>query len=59
LFLLTLLWHDWIEAFGFDPDHHSGLLEWSIVVTFLAMAMVSGTLARLEWLRPLKLSPTR
>jgi len=24
------LWPQWIEAFGVDPDHGDGLLEWAV-----------------------------
>jgi hypothetical protein len=53
LFLLTLVWRDWIEAaFGFSPDHHNGSLEWIVVgVLFLATAALIA-LARSEWRRP-------
>lgn len=52
LALLTLIWPDWIElVFGFDPDHHSGSLEWAIVAVCCAVTIVSAVLARLEWRR--------
>jgi hypothetical protein len=48
LALLTAIWHDWLEVFGFDPDHHSGAAEWLIVgLSFLClMAFTVG--ARVE-----------
>jgi undecaprenyl pyrophosphate phosphatase UppP len=45
--VLTIFWHDWIEALtGWDPDHHNGHAEWLIVVVLLAIAAVMGLLAR-------------
>lgn len=51
--VLTIFWHDWIEALtGWDPDHHNGSVEWIIVVVLLAIAVGIGLLAR----RDLKLA---
>jgi hypothetical protein len=48
--ILTLVWRDWIEAvFRFDPDHHSGGVEWLIVLGLLAVAATTALLARIEW----------
>jgi hypothetical protein len=48
--LLTIFWHDWIEALtGWDPDHHNGSVEWIIVVVLLAIAVGIGLLARRDW----------
>ena len=50
--VVTLFWHDWIEAvFGVDPDKGSGSAEWLVVsiLLFLAVALAVG--ARLEWHR--------
>ncbi len=48
--VLTIFWHDWIEALtGWDPDHHNGSLEWLIVVALLAVAAVVGAVARRDW----------
>jgi hypothetical protein len=51
LFLLTLFWHDWLEAFGVDPDNHDGTVEWLIVAAMLALCLVFAVAARLEWRR--------
>ena len=52
LFLVTLLWHDWIEiVFRVDPDQHNGWLEWLIVAVALAGTAVFSILARAEWRR--------
>jgi hypothetical protein len=38
--VLTLFWHDWIEAvFGVDPDHGNGSLEWIVAFALLATAL--------------------
>jgi DMSO/TMAO reductase YedYZ heme-binding membrane subunit len=53
LFVLTLVWRDWIEAlFGVDPDHHSGSLEWTVASVLLVAALLLGVRARAEWRRP-------
>lgn len=50
--VLTLRWHDWIEALtGFDPDAHDGTVEWLIVVGLLSVSAASALLARREYLR--------
>jgi hypothetical protein len=42
--ILTIFWHDWIEILtGWDPDNHSGAVEW-IVVTALLVAAVAMVL---------------
>jgi Na+-driven multidrug efflux pump len=48
--ILTIFWHDWIEALtGSDPDHHNGSTEWIIVVVLLAVAAAMGIVARRHW----------
>jgi hypothetical protein len=48
--ILTIFWHDWIEALtGWDPDHHNGSVEWLVVVGLLAVAAVMGLAARRHW----------
>ena len=50
LFVITLVWHDWIEIiFNVDPDQGSGLLEWLVVGALLVVTIVLFVLARYEW----------
>lgn len=52
LFLLTLMWRDWIEViFGVEPDAGSGMLEWTIVGVLLAITIALFSLAGNEWRR--------
>ena len=52
LFVITLLWKDWIEIlFHVDPDRGSGTLEWLVVGGFLAVTVVLALVARSEWRR--------
>ena len=45
--VLTIFWHDWIEALtGWDPDHRNGSFEWLIVAVLLLVAIVMGAVAR-------------
>ena len=45
--LLTLLWRDWLEVTGWNPDRlQEGAVEWMIAALFLLVALVSGALAR-------------
>lgn len=48
--ILTIFWHDWIEALtGWDPDNHSGDVEWIVVVGLLVIAVALGLAARRHW----------
>jgi hypothetical protein len=48
----TLLWRDWLEiVFRVDPDHHSGSLEWMIVVIAATLSVALVALARRDWRR--------
>jgi hypothetical protein len=50
---VTLFWRDWVEALtGWDPDRHSGWLEWAVVAALLGIAVAVGAAARAEWRRP-------
>jgi hypothetical protein len=40
--LLTLLWQDWLEVTGWEPDHRGGAIEWMIAASFLLIALVLG-----------------
>lgn len=50
--MVTVFWHDWIEAvFGVDPDKASGSAEWLVVLILLLLAVALAAGARLEWRR--------
>ena len=52
LLVVTLIDQEWIEAvFGVDPDHGTGALEWTIVVSLALVAVTSAAVARAEWRR--------
>jgi Na+-driven multidrug efflux pump len=51
LFLVTLIHPDWLEAFGWDPDQHSGAVEWLIVAGLFVLTVVLFSAARGEWRR--------
>jgi DMSO/TMAO reductase YedYZ heme-binding membrane subunit len=51
MFVVTLFWHEWLEAFGFDPDHGDGSAEWLIVAVLAVVCLAFTTVARLEWRR--------
>jgi hypothetical protein len=50
LFLLTLVWRQWIEAvFGVEPDGGDGSLEFAIPVVLLSLTIIVSLLARRDW----------
>ena len=52
LFLLTLVWRDWLEAvFGWDPDHHDGSAEWLLVAGLFVVTAALYAVTRVEWRR--------
>jgi hypothetical protein len=52
LFVVTLVWHDWVElVFRIDPDHGGGWLEWLIVIMAFGFTMAFSISARREWRR--------
>jgi hypothetical protein len=52
LAVITLFWHDWIEAvFRIDPDSGGGSAEWLIVVVLLLVTVALAVGARHEWRR--------
>jgi hypothetical protein len=51
LFILTLVWHNWLEAFGIDPDHGNGSAEWFIVSALFLVSVTFAIVARFEWRR--------
>jgi hypothetical protein len=49
LFVLTLVWRDWIEATtGYDPDHHGGSAEGAIIAGLLVITLGFSLLARAQ-----------
>ena len=52
LFLVTLIWRDWIETlFGVEPDAGSGAVEWLIVAVTALVTVLCAIGARTEWRR--------
>lgn len=51
LAVVTLFWRDWIEVTGWDPDRHSGALEWMVVVALALVSVSLAVTARVEWRR--------
>jgi hypothetical protein len=52
LFLITLVWPDWIELIlKVDPDRGNGSVEWAITTALAAAAICAALLARAEWRR--------
>ena len=52
LFLITLVWNNWIEiVFGVDLDNNNGTLEWLMIGVLLVVTIMLFTLASYEWRR--------
>ena len=52
LFVITLIWRDWIEiVFHVSPDNGSGSSEWLTVGVLLVVTITLSVLARYEWHR--------
>ncbi len=52
LFVITLIWRDWIErVFGIELDAGNGSLEWLIVGVLLAVTIALFVQAHYEWRR--------
>ncbi len=52
LFVVTLVWRDWIELiFKVDPDNLNGGIELLIVGALLVITLVLFSLASFEWRR--------
>ena len=50
--IVTIFWHDWIEAvFGVDPDKGNGTAEWLVVLILLVITLTLAAVARVEWRR--------
>ena len=48
--ILTIFWHDWIEALtGWDPDQGNGTVEWVAVIGLLTVSAAMGLVARRHW----------
>jgi hypothetical protein len=49
LLLLTVLWHDWLEALGLNLDGGNGSAEWLIVGLLAGCSLALALAARVEW----------
>ena len=48
--ILTIFWHDWIEALtGWDPDKGDGTAEWIVVIGLLTVSAAMGLVACRHW----------
>jgi hypothetical protein len=56
-FILTIVWEDWVEIVsGWEPDNHSGELEWFIAGGFLVATVIFALAARHERRRHISLA---
>jgi hypothetical protein len=52
LAILTMVVHDWAELlFNIDPDEGNGAFETTVTLIALALTLLLGAAARLEWRR--------
>jgi hypothetical protein len=52
LFVITMVWRDWIETvFHVSPDNGNGSFEWFLVGVLLVVTITLSVLARYEWRR--------
>jgi hypothetical protein len=52
LAVVTLFWHDWIEAvFRVDPDKANGSAEWLVVFVLIVVTATLAVGAHIEWRR--------
>ena len=52
LFMITLIWRNWIEmVFNVSLDNGDGSLEWLTVGVLLVVTITLSVLARYEWRR--------
>jgi DMSO/TMAO reductase YedYZ heme-binding membrane subunit len=50
--VLSVFWRDWIERVtGWDPDRHTGSVEWAIIAALLIVSVAMALRARSEWQR--------
>jgi hypothetical protein len=50
LLAVAFVCNDWIEiAFGLNPDHGSGWMEWFMATVLLVATITLSVLARREW----------
>jgi hypothetical protein len=46
---LTLVWHEWLEALGFDADNGDGSVEWVLVGALLLLTLALAFHLRFVW----------
>jgi hypothetical protein len=52
LCLIIPIWPDWIAFIsGWDPDQHSGSIEWLIAAALFIVSAILIAIARTEWRR--------
>jgi hypothetical protein len=60
LAVATIIWPTWIETlFGVEPDGGSGEAEWWIVAVFALVGVMSGLLARRDYMAARRLRSER